>query len=181
MILGLCGRAGSGKTTIAEHLVDRMGFVKVSFKDALVAEMRERLPRTLDAIAQLYPNKLDEDTYSIDALFKNKPPIMRALMQEYGTEVRRGDDPQYWVDKWYKSLPEGDVVVDDVRFLNEADAVRLVGGAIVKIERDGLVTMNHVSELDVDKIEHDYVVNNSGRIIDALVEINKIVNNERPN
>ncbi len=34
-LIGLVGRAGAGKTTVAKHLCERYGFVRVAFGDPL--------------------------------------------------------------------------------------------------------------------------------------------------
>lgn len=159
MIVGLTGKMGSGKTTVADHLVSR-GFTKVNFKDGLVEEMKRVFPNLLNEIQYEYRDK----HYTIDDLFLFKPPLMRALMQNYGTEVRRGDNPNYWVDKWMEKVREvissgGRVVTDDVRFLNEAKALKDYDGFIIKIERTDITdTGTHTSEIEMNSIKPDYVV-----------------------
>ena len=86
---------------------------------------------------------------------------MRALMQNYGTDVRRDDDEFYWVDKWStkvaKALIDGNsIVADDCRFLNEADAVKLINGKVIKIERSDITDSgSHRSETEMDDMEVD--------------------------
>jgi len=169
MILGLTGKAGSGKTTCADYLVNKHGFVKVNFKDALVKEMLENLSDTLEAIKNDENDKLSafsSDVLTVMDLFKLKPKVMRALMQNYGTDVRRKDSINYWVDKWNKSVAiainDGkDVVVDDCRFLNEADAIRLAGGCIVYVnclDKKCDVGAKHISETEMGSIETDETI-----------------------
>lgn len=154
MIIGLVGKAGVGKTTVADYLVKEYGFRKVSFKSALIDEMKEVFPDLLETLRQYHSFQ------DVDELFTLKPDIMRALMQNYGTEVRRKDDPQYWVKKWLKRVAvmveHYDIVADDVRFINEADAVKLHTGKIVKLSRPDLVSSSqHQSETEQDNIEFD--------------------------
>lgn len=153
MIIGLTGYQGSGKTTVAQFLEDEFGFKRHNFKDGLVNEMKERLPDVLEILRR------QEGYPSVDFLFFHKPPMMRALMQNYGTEVRRKDDEKYWVDKWFHYLPKGHVVIDDVRFLNEADAVRLSSGIIIRVERDDITHGgDHSSETEQNQIEADFTI-----------------------
>jgi hypothetical protein len=59
------------------------------------------------------------------------------LLQWWGTEYRRAQDPDYWVQKMYEGIPPTvDVaLVTDVRFPNEADSITQRGGYTVKVER----------------------------------------------
>ncbi len=153
MIIGLSGLKGSGKTTVAKYLSDYYGFERINFKDGLVKEMTERFPSTLIECAKWY----DMD---VDQLFERKPAVVRALMQEYGTEVRRVDDPDYWVTYWEQSVQDvGNVVVDDVRFQNEYEAVKMRGGTTIQIINDGLSnTDNHQSETEHLGFDFDFTI-----------------------
>jgi len=163
MIIGLIGYMRSGKTTAAGFLETMHGFQRVSFKDALVAEMKENFPDLLNEIAvgngyhQIGGVVPEPDIWE---LFKEKPPLMRALMQNYGTEVRRKDDPNYWIKRWIEgSEIPGDIVVDDVRFKNEAEAVRARGGVLIRVERTDITSGgDHASETQMDGVVADYTI-----------------------
>lgn len=157
MIVGFVGLMGVGKTTACNILKKHWGedVVHINFKDGLVAEMRERVPDVLEELAFIYDRSVDE-------LFATKPPAMRALMQNYGTEVRRRDQQNYWVEKWQESVRKADrnVVCDDVRFVNEADAVeRFAEGFLIRLVRTDIVhTGNHQSETEQSTIEVDHTI-----------------------
>lgn len=161
MIIGLTGKKQNGKSTAAGYLSDKYNFVRINFKDALVAEIREKFPNVLEAIIEIMERSAYDgmNPWTVDRLFKEKPPLMRALLQNYGTEVRRIDDSEYWVKKWKEAVSrwdEGNVVVDDVRFLNEAQAVRDMGGIVIRISRADYPNVDgHVSETEMDKIVTD--------------------------
>jgi hypothetical protein len=154
MIIGLTGYKGSGKSTAAKYLEEKYGFKRVNFKDGLVAEMKERLPDVLEQLSKYHH-------LSVDELFNIKPEIMRALMQNYGTEVRRADDPDYWVNKWNKTVSGNDVniVVDDVRFGNERDALLMQEGVLIRITRLDITSGGeHQSETEQEGFEADFTI-----------------------
>jgi len=102
MIIGITGLRRSGKTTVSKYLQENHGFVSHNFKAALIKEMKEKFPDTLDALCR----DLEGANNTVDGLFEEKPRAMRALMQNFGTDVRRAEDPNYWVDEWSKTLPD---------------------------------------------------------------------------
>lgn len=168
MIYAFTGLMGSGKTTACEHLLTKhVGrFKKINFKDALVLEMREKLPDVMREIIYLI-ERMEYDPsepWTVDRLFRDKPPIFRALMQNYATEIRRADDPAYWIIRWKaavtNALNDGrSVVVDDCRFLNEAAAIKDMAGVIIRIERADIQdTGSHTSETEMLQITPDHTI-----------------------
>lgn len=106
----------------------------------------------------------------IDKLFENKPPAMRALMVNVGTDDKRRDNENYWVHAWAKKLasiageqskeiPQLHVVADDVRFQNEFDAIKLLGGVVIRIKRSDITDGgNHPSETEQFSFEEDFTI-----------------------
>ena len=182
MIIGFIGLMQSGKTTASQYLQEKYDFEAINFKDGLKEEMIQNFPRTMREMVRLLET-IDYDgmdPWSGSNLFKKKPAIFRAFMQEYGTEVRRGDNEYYWTGKWARKAMECEknVVVDDVRFLNEAEVIKNAGGKLVKIERQDITdTGNHPSETEMSKIVPDYFMSiekgdfrGMERVIDTYVE-----------
>ena len=154
MIIGLCGYKGTGKTTVADHLVKEYGFKRVNFKDGLIAELCKNMPLVIQELMTLH-------NMTVQDLFNIKPPIMRALMQNYGTEVRRGDNPDYWVERWKELVSEtvGNIVTDDVRFFNELAAVGDKNGVLIRVTRDDITTGGeHLSEKEQEKFIEDFII-----------------------
>lgn len=168
MLIGFTGKAGSGKSTACQMVQDDLpDVIRVNFKDGLVAEMKKNFPKLLQQLTYneyiIDEDRYDRQCYDIDDLFKYKPPMMRTLMQEYGTEVRRGDDPDYWIRQWKETVltnQQFHIVCDDVRFLNEAKALKDLGGILVMIKRDDTMdTGTHQSEVEMDQMVPDFVFN----------------------
>ncbi len=89
------------------------------------------------------------------------------LLQWWGTEYRRTQDPEYWTRQWKVAInPKANIVLTtDMRFLNEAWTVKSVGGFTVQVNRknaDGTMFVdptrpaNHVSETQLDGYNFDY-------------------------
>ena len=86
----------------------------------------------------------------------------RHLCQTLGTEFGRACvHPETWVKAWQltaqRDLDRGiDVVVDDVRFPNEARTIRELGGELWLIQRPGVLrTTTHASEGGLDHFDFD--------------------------
>jgi hypothetical protein len=163
-LIGLVGFKQSGKSTAAKYLEEKYGYVRHNFKDALIKEIKQNFPDFLIEIACIFYELPKEQITKadIDNLFNVKPPLMRALMINYGTEVRRREDADYWVKQWRTSYMDkipSSIVCDDVRFKNEAWTIWAGGGKIVRIIRTDIPTGgNHPSETEQLEIEADYTI-----------------------
>lgn len=148
MKIGLSGKAGCGKSTIADSLIKHYGFKRYSFAAKLKEICNEMFP-------------------SILALPKAEH---RWLLQKVGTEWFRSVDSEVWVKYLIRHVSGENIIVDDVRFKNEADALREAGFLIVRVERDKElrgawgynVEDSHTSETDLDDYAFDYVLWNDG-------------------
>jgi hypothetical protein len=133
-LIAFCGRAGAGKTTAARRLVAAHGYARAPFAAGLKAMLTIllRLQRAdEDEIAELIDGAAKEDRCRYLA-----GASARRAMQTLGTEWGRAIDPDFWVKVWRASLPDGQrIVVDDLRFANEANAVHDMGGLVVRIDR----------------------------------------------
>lgn len=167
-LLAFTAKKQTGKTTAVTYLRSKMtNSVQINFKDALVEELITLFPELIAEIGKTYDNNpkwYDGKTWDAERLFKEKPPLIRSLMRNFGTEVRRKQDPEYWVKEWQRKIDQNfvaDVFVDDVRFLNEAEAVKRNGGMIIKIISDRPSPDDaHQSESEMDLIVPDRVIKN---------------------
>lgn len=165
-ILGLSGWARNGKDTVADHLISKYGYKRVSF----AAPMKEALYRlnpkiTINDVPGLSV-RLGVDLYGWDEL-KAHGPEVRGLLQRFGTEVGRemfGED--FWVNAAIDSIPDGSrVVISDVRYPNEADAVKKLGGKVWRVVRPGYGAANdHASEHALNDYNFDYIIDNNASV-----------------
>jgi len=85
----------------------------------------------------------------------------REVMQFFGTEYVRRIQDDYWIQKLLAEVGNSrQVLIPDVRFPNEAAALRSYGGIIIKVERiDAPVPKDgHLSETEMAKIIPDLLV-----------------------
>lgn len=171
MIVGITGKKRSGKDTMATSFEVR-GYRKVSFANP---------------IRHFVENIIGEDI--TDANKEQEIPWLgngispRKLMQTIGTEWGRSIHPDLWVLALIRSIDEAiklsaqhlpsrfwgsraDFVIPDVRFENEAKAIRDRGGVIIHVHRSGLPDDAHVSERGIEQLPDDIVVGNVGSLVD---------------
>jgi hypothetical protein len=95
---------------------------------------------------------------------EGEPMTNREFLQYFGTEVGRSIDKNLWIKALMYSYgrdKESHWIIPDVRFPNEADAIRNAGGVLWKIEREGSGAGNHISEKLIDDIMVDIIIENN--------------------
>ena len=173
MIIAICGHKFSGKSTVARLLHNATGYEVVSFADklkditcVLSGCTREDLENYEFKENELVPDYLRP--YCLNA----EKPTFRAFLQHFGSEVMRGVNDNIWIDCTLSKCGEN-AIISDVRFPNEAKAIRDRGGLIVKVVRDGVVSKDtHSSEKNVENIAGNIIVFNDGSLehLKAMVE-----------
>lgn len=138
--IALIGRARSGKDSVASRLISQHQYTRVAFADPL-KEMALRIdPFVIDALGHVRLSAIVH-LYGWERA-KDEYPEVRRLLQRMGQTVRDYDQ-DFWLRialdkaanaaKW--NLP---VVVTDVRYPNEAEALTRAGFATVRVFRPGL-------------------------------------------
>lgn len=172
MIIGLVGRMGSGKTWIADEICrQQSNFVKLSFATALkkmVVECGLCTP---------------EEVYGEKNLYSRK------VLQAIGTDIVRKIYPDYWVEQMICKIHEyvnnyADIVIDDVRFLNEAKMIQgWRNSFLVQIipTKKGIIS-SHRSETELEQIvcnhqiKNDFSKNVSNSVRKLLASFNRNLN-----
>ena len=136
-LVGLVGYGGCGKDLSYTMGLEKHGYLRLGFADALKAELCALEGITLEDIAN------DKDTW-------------RPKMVDLG-ELRRSQDPRYWIDKVFSQIdPSKKYCICDVRFENELAEVQFLGGTCYFIDMPGRGPAN-VTEMDsLDKIMKRY-------------------------
>lgn len=172
IILGITGDHNTGKSTVAQLLETHVDARPMAFSDGIyeevarafnvsLLELSDRLgkaqPQRLLALQhcadkafvlrmqQIYASGLQEGGMVGDTLDLAAPRSPRQILEWWGSEYRRAQDPNYWVkqtqqrinqhcNSYQKKRP---IVLADVYKHNEAALIRTLGGTIWRIERPG--------------------------------------------
>ena len=170
-IIGISGRARSGKDTAALSLSE-FGFVRRAFADPLKLAAKAIFCLVSE---QLYGNAKDV----VDPFWGQTP---RAILQQLGTEcLRNGYAPDVWVrsmERWLAMNTHGGqkVVIPDVRFPEEPDAILRWGGEVWLVRRDGAGASgsgaDHVSEHALDGATgFSATIDNNGSLADLREKV----------
>lgn len=176
MLIGLHGKKQAGKDTTYDRLQALYGpdteaaqrVERVSFADLLYESAARSLGVT---IAQLQRWKSDP---LVRVRVVEPPPYgtaaeltIREYLQRYGTEAHRDVfGPNFWTSQVDLEHAGKVVVVTDVRFKNEADAVHAAGGYVVRVlgpdDVEGAGD-GHASELELPRGSVDFTILNAVR------------------
>ncbi|MGF6349005.1 hypothetical protein [Variovorax sp. W2I14] len=110
----------------------------------------------------------------------DEPRSPRQILQWWGTEYRRAQSPRYWTSQLIKRLAdyrrdgETRFVVTDVRFDNEAHALRMAGAVLWQVIRpghDGALEGDHISATDGSRFNPEAIVTNAHDARQLQVEV----------
>jgi len=188
MIIGISSKIGCGKTTLSNMFLkrhpeyDRIGFADV---------VKEECSRIFNYPIEWNYSEEGKEISVFNELLPVKSMTVREVLQWWGTDVCRAKDPDYWVNKMqekaltvYMKDPLVDVpkiIIDDVRFINEAEWVKSKGGKIVRLNpypewKPGKFS-DHESEINLDFYNgFDLVLSPKfGELRSCLLEIEKLI------
>ena len=176
-LIGICGEIGSGKTLVSDYLVKNHHYDDYAFAKPL-KDIAMAMGFTNTEVYGTQSQKLSKNKYwGISA---------REFLQKFGTEIGRdllpsiipnmdmGESGSPWIklfEIYWKSLIEkkgvsASLIVSDVRFVDEAKAIKQNSGIIIRLVRQRKDTTGfehkHSSETSMNGIEPDYIVTNDG-------------------
>jgi len=150
MIIGLSGKMGSGKSTLANHIIS-------TSNKAVTVKIAGILYDIQDMIYTKLNMTLEGE--------KDRPLLIAVGM--WG----RDKDQDFWCKKALDqaqilSSQSNIVIIDDIRFPNEALAVQNAGGLLIRIEgtqRGPNLTpeaLTSTTETALDEFDFEYTINN---------------------
>ena len=149
-IIGLAGRARSGKDTVATL------FTKTHRVVRFAQPIKE-------AVKALYGwSDVAMETDIKDAVDPHWGVSPRSAMVHMAQTTRLFVANDFFVKRLFDSWEGDPIVIPDVRYKHEVDAIHARGGITIKITREGI--HKHDIEFTVDELETTYQVTNNGSL-----------------
>ena len=199
MIIGIGNKARQGKDTAGNYLQRNYGFTILHFADPIYSECRKCRIYYKKSLNIFYLKPPDEDYFKYenppehvikwierkgekqeglpfesDIVYTGMKEKDSVVLQFWGTDFKR---KIYGWDYWLKKV-EGilinnrgrDYCLPDVRFKNEAELIKSLGGVVWRVVRPEYnITdrkTSHTSETEMDRWNYDAVIINDGTIPD---------------
>jgi len=178
MIVGISGKARSGKNTFADFLVDafysnfKREFELMAFADELKYLCGWHFNLSYEQLWGSAKEEIDQRYTKGSGGFWTAREIMQAVGELY-----RSIHFDYWVealDKAIKDSGNTDIIITDVRYPNELSYIKDNGGVLIRICRDRAPKIHgsdHPSECSLDSFSDD--------VFDLVIQNNKSLDDLR--
>lgn len=180
MIIGISGKAGSGKDTAAKMLEVLYANPDISYEDFAnrryknfadiqvvhFADTLKEIAQVLFRIGEWETDTQEGKKTTINWIGKT----VRELLQGIGQGLRDAIDFDLWVKILFANT-EGwsNYIIADVRYPNEVKAIKERNGILLRIDRESAGAGNHSSEIALDNYkEWDVHIENNSSIEDLF-------------
>jgi len=167
-LIGISGKKGRGKDTVA-------AMIQKSRPQYQIRKFSGRLKEIVSILTGV-----DVSLFESEEVKSRRVPqfggrfTLRQLLQFIGTDLLRTQLHQdVWVDSLMMEYSSNQKwLISDVRFPNEAEAIKALGGLVIRVDRDGPHDP-HPSETALDEYDFDCVIDNNGSLKDLTGEVHK--------
>ncbi|SVB74990.1 uncharacterized protein METZ01_LOCUS227844, partial [marine metagenome] len=181
MIVGIHGKMGTGKSTVADSLVE---VLKDEFN--INSTIKSFASPIYNLISLLFDETVEEIKLNKNTLVRPRSFMgqrtYRELLQNVGMFVRDNADVDIWINALFGNVNDKIIqdwtcnykwwIIDDLRFQNEFKRIKDIGGINIKVNRDITNNLdddikNNGSEVDLDDLdrkEWDLFLDNNNTI-----------------
>jgi len=162
MIIGISGKKQAGKTTIANHIGNRISHDLIGFFS---------YPKRI--IRMCFNVHGDQDSQEVKDSMLPCGKTVRQLQQYIGTDIFRAIDENCWINAYEYLVAEAEqsdwppehIITPDVRFPNEVKCIHRLGGIVIRLLRNPC-NETHESETALDDYDgFDVMVDNRNMTI----------------
>jgi len=173
MIIALGHKKNTGKDAVAAYLTSQYGFRRVAFGDKIRRVTEVAFGFTEE---QMTDREMKEE---VEFALGISP---RRAMQKVGGMFRQHVSNDFWIYAvksrigWLVEQGK-DIVVSDLRFINELNYIRQMDGKIVKVNRSGIIHNDgDKSETELDIVTSwDYVLENIGDLQELYEKVDEML------
>lgn len=173
---------GSGKTTSARYLVNKHAFTLIRFAGPLKA-------MTYALLKEVGYTHMEARAFIDGDIATKEQPLdrlqsftTRRIMQTLGTEwARHNLHEDFWANVTREAISplveaNRPVVIDDLRYRNEAHMLQALGATIIRIDREvAVVSAPHSSEGELAGFKPDFILENNGELAALEADLDVIV------
>lgn len=180
-LIGILGKARSGKDSAADFMMEMLNGTSKKPKWEHVS-FAAILKKSVEVLFHLPPGAANDSARRAMRL-PFLDCTLAKFLQDYGQTMREKFGQDFWIKALFDQIPVGaHWIISDVRYPNEANMIKSLGGIIVKIERthddrppalsmqDGR-DPSHSSEALVDSIDADALIVNNKSLADLKESI----------
>lgn len=194
MIIGISGKIGSGKDTLARAILynasktvsgDRYYVDAQEWIDNFISESNissweirkygEKLKQIASMLTGIPREKFEDQQFKSTELGPEWDSMtVREFLQKLGNDALRFKLHQaVWTNALFSEFtPESNWIISDMRYPNEAECIKEKGGIVVRIVRPSnpYPESTHISETALDDYKFDYEIKNEGTIEDLVIK-----------
>jgi hypothetical protein len=188
LVIGITGKIGSGKTTISDYLKIKYQYRPYSFADP-IKNMAKAFGFKQHELFGTQEQKLEiNEHWGVSGRYflqKLGTDIFRDIVPKIIPNLNLGESKSPWIRAFEIHMLEQkektNIVIGDVRFVNEAESIQKLGGYIIKIsdgslkKDDGSVYTKHASEIEMVNIHEDFLIYNVGTLNELYIKIDDIL------
>lgn len=170
MIIGISGKAGSGKDTVFSMINLLTGNKYTLGKFA--GPLKELAAELLDVPVQSF----EQAEFKARVIPTSESGMTyRDFLLVLGGDLMRGADPNYWVKKAIRNA-SSNTIFTDCRYPNEAEMIKNKGGIVIRINRPDAEVVDHESDTALDDYkDFDVFINNNGTRSELFTKVENLV------